>query len=281
MRLASYLKKSRHGVYYLRCVLPAASAGPKGPNQSSFSASLGTTDRKKAATVSRVVGAHIARVLPALRAAIRRNDETATAMSAAFKQAMCGWVATLTRGNMTLRIEANPHDPVDQRSASELIARLVDGSTTSTLPMPASAVATATANSPTFNASPLTPITASIEHSLAINRANRKTKTTLEYDRILRDFASWLSKHNVVASASITNAEIAAYKQHLVQVRKHTPKTANKHLAAINTLLRDAQRAGHFPAAARLPTADQMFTKRAVAKVSQSWEPFEFGVRLP
>ena len=138
MRLPAYLKRSRHGIYYVRCVLPAARAGAQGANQSSFSVSLRTREPEKAATLSRMLGVQVARVLPAVRAAIRRNDETAVAMVKAFQQSVCGWVSTITRGDVVVRIEANPHDPVDHARAIEAVERLLHGgnqAATSATPM--------------------------------------------------------------------------------------------------------------------------------------------------
>lgn len=272
MRLPAFLKRSRHGVYYLRWRIPSSSAS--GRRNTEYSVSLRTTRPRAAAYLSRAVLTTMLPTLAAMRAAVNGNEETMMSMKQAFRDSVCGWVATLTHGNTVLQIEANANDPVDQAGAAAAVGRIwqthasqVLGHESVVVPAPVRPML------PTVASNVFVSIAKSIEDSLTLNQASRTKKTDLEFRRILNRFETRMSHLGRQTVAAVTSSDVAAYKQYLVGEHGFRPKTVNKHLSAIGTLFRDAQRAGAFPSTAALPTAGQGYKKKAIAKAVQPWLP--------
>lgn len=265
MRLPAHLRRSRHGVFYVRRLVADGSSAT--PRTHEVCVSLRTCDPRKAAHMSRVLSAWIVATKNAdLSAGIGGVTSGGSMSIDEIRQQTRGWVTAITRGNTQVRIEVDAHDPIDHARGVELVERALGAGTVErvldTTTAPVVPVAT-----------PLEPVLRSIEHSLELNRALRTPKTSVEYRRILVRFAGWLGEHQIVALAQVTTAHISAYREYLITQCKLTPKSVNKQLTAIGTAFRDAQRAGQFPASSRLPTEGHQFKKRAVAKSVRSWLP--------
>jgi integrase len=280
MRLASFLKRNRHGVFYLRWVIPSAQPDGQVGRSIEVAVSLRTTCPRHAAAISRDLSARWLWRLPAIRAAARGGDPAAAAMHAELRRAVATWVEQLygapARAGATA--EPNPrenglplgaplpdvvaygHDPGPRSVPRALpVDAEFDGATNP-------AVRTATA--------PLVPMTQSIAHSLTTNQPVRTRKTTSEYERIFAAFVTWAAGRSITSLAQITSAHLAVYKEHLIKVRQLAPKTINKALTALGQLFRDAQAAGHYPRVLPVPTSGHLFKKKAVKKSVRSWLPF-------
>jgi integrase len=282
MRLASYLKRSRHGVFYFRWVIQPPRRCPQYRFQTDFSVSLRTTHARTAANLSRVLATRVLPVVSAIRVAMRTDEPRAQAMSDELQAKVRNWTGQLRIGNAELVVSGDPSDPHAMAAARDLIretvqAVLAQQSATNGMPVVDAKILTtplhAAVTPAVLNAPALTPVAASIAHSLAINRGVRAAKTSSEYAGMFAKFAHWLRDHQVVTLAQVTSAHVGAYKQFLVDVHQLTPKSINKRITALNTLFRDAKQAGQFPNGAALPTEGHLFKKRQVAKVAKSWLP--------
>jgi len=95
MRLASFLKRNRHGVFYLRWVIPSAQPGGQVGRSIEVAVSLRTTCPRHAAAISRDLSARWLWRLPAIRSAARGGNPAAAAMHAELRRAVANWVEQL------------------------------------------------------------------------------------------------------------------------------------------------------------------------------------------
>jgi hypothetical protein len=91
MRLASYLKRSRHGIYYLRWVIQPPAQCPQYPFRTDFSVSLRTTDTRTTASLSRVLAMRLLPAVSAIRIAMLTDLGKAQAMSDELKTNVRVW----------------------------------------------------------------------------------------------------------------------------------------------------------------------------------------------
>jgi integrase len=281
MRLPAYLKRTRHGVFYLRHVIGARPGdGAQYPNRLEFTASLRTTRPAVAATLSRCLVPWLTPHVAAIAGVLGTDRQGARRMAEELQARVRGWVAQVRVGDAEVSVRADGNDPADlaagRLALQDVLAALFGRTSTASASPTASALPnTATRVPPATAATVAVSIAEAIEHSLTVNSATRVAKTTLEYAGIFRTFANWLGERGITGVAQVTSAHISSYRAHLVAPRGLTPKTINKKIAALNSLFEDAQRAGHFPEAAPLPTRGQLFAKKAVAKAAKSWLPFD------
>lgn len=280
MRLASFLKRNRHGVFYLRWVIPSAKPDGQVGRSTEVAVSLRTTCPRHAAAISRDLSARWLWRLPAIRIAARTGDPSAAAMHAELRRAVATWVEQLHRGRADGGATAGPNPPEAVFAAGTPLPEVVGnrpdpGLRVTQRPLPLDrGLAGATNPAVTAAALASVPMARSIAHSLTTNRPVRTRKTTGEYERIFAAFAAWCAGRGVTSLAQITSAHLASYKEHLIKVRQLAPKTINKALTALGQLFRDAQAAGHYPSALPPPTSGHLFKKKAVKKSVRSWLPF-------
>ena len=275
MRLPSHLKRSRHGVFYYRIVLPAKSVSTAACRTTDMAWSLGTRDPGAAAVWSRELSARLLRVLPSLR--VRAAGDHG-AVGASIRDALVcvtEWITQLRSGGAdrpnlpafaAIAWPAPVPAPLPTHRARDSALGddpfgPVEDATVPMGPRPAVVVPSRTSLADT------------IQYSLSINRATRVAKTQQEYARFANDFAEWLEEREVDTFAAVATGHIAEYKKHLIDDRHLSPKTVNKWLTAIGTLFRDAKAAGHYPLTAPLPTTGHLYTKKAVARSVKSWLP--------
>ena len=251
MRLASFLKRNRHGVFYLRWVIPSAQQGGRVCRGSETAVSLRTTCPRHAAAISRDLSARWLWRLPAIRAAARGGDPAAAAMHAELRRTVASWVEQLYGDPAPAGATAEPNPPetgfVVGAPLPDVVTHRPDpGARMAPRALPVDP-GLAGATNPAVRAATAAPVpmTQSIAHSLTTNRPVRTRKTTGEYERIFAAFATWAAGRSITSLAQITSAHLAAYKEHLIKVRQLAPKTINKALTALGQLFRDAQAAGH------------------------------------
>jgi len=208
VKLPSYLKRSRHGVYYYR-VVGSRVFSQNRPKKAEFSVSLRTTNRQLAATVSRQLTARLVNVIPMLRAAMLNGEEGVTAMVDDVRQRVSGWVGQLRIGGVEFAIEANAHDPVDVASARQMLNDALRAALERSPPVPAPGEGVATKTHSPGRAAPLgtvplyPPVQETIERSLALNAATRGDKTRSEYRSYYLEFTEWLSNRGITHLAQL------------------------------------------------------------------------------
>lgn len=194
------------------------------------------------------------------------------------KRQVSGWVGTITRGDMQIRIEADPRDPLDQQRAGEMLERLLRGEASTATVVPPSPPGTVVSK---FASS----IEDAIETWIAVRGKKWAEKTRHEFPRIARDFAAWANARGRVDINEITRRDISDYIAHL-ETREWKKKTAtkpakvglkkktiNKYLAALNSLFQEAQNSELYLRPI-LPTKGQFFDDEEVDEESESWKPF-------
>lgn len=276
MRLPIYLKRTRNGVYYFRCAVSPSPAQAK--NGIDFCQSLRTRNPREAASLSRVLGARMQKVLPAIRAAMRHDDPGVTTMIDDLKRSLRHWTGELRLGNgATLTLRADPSNPADMAAASaelrEAFRLVLAASSASSSPGPIAADV-APRIQPTIDTA--------IENWISVRGRKWAEKTKHEFPRIARDFAQWAKARGRVAIEEITRKDISEYIDDLQkrEWRKKTAtkaakcglsmKTINKYLAALSSLFKESHDSGLYSSAP--PTTNQFFDDEDVAETSESWE---------
>lgn len=250
MRLPSRLHCSRHGVMYLRVIIPkvlrTAFAGRR-----EFRYSLQTKDANEARSMARIINARIDYALMQLKgeamAGIRkvRLDEVGlniTGNNSKYKAKLPNGVEIETDGTEE-----------DHRRAKETIEALA------LLIAPITPSASA---APTAYHLPIPPnsvgLTETIANYAVLEAPNISSKTAYEYQRMQRKFLQWMQEirnRRDPPMHTITRDDIKAYLKHLQAVEKLAPYTIDaKYLPALTGLFLRARRDSAYPDNVEFPT---------------------------
>ena len=248
MRLPSRLLCSRHGVHYLRVIIPKvlrnAFAGRR-----EFRYSLQTKDANEARSMARIINARIDYALMQLKgetmAGVRkvRLDEV-------------GLNITSDLSNYKLKrhqdgsIEVEASDAEDHKRAMEALALSIAPITPTARTAPPAYHLPAPANS--------VGLTETIANYAALEAPKISGKTAYEYERMQRKFLRWMQEvrnRRDPPMHTITRDDIKAYLKHLQAVEKLSPYTIDaKYLPALTGLFLRARRDSAYPDNVELPT---------------------------
>ncbi len=249
MRLPSRLHCSRHGVLYLRVIIPKilrnAFAGRR-----EFRYSLQTKDANEARSMARIINARIDYALMQLKgetmAGVRkvRLDEV-------------GLNITSDLSNYKLKrhqdgsIEVEATDADDHKRAMEALALSIAPITPSARAAPPAYHLPAPANS--------VGLTETIANYAAIEGPKISRKAAYEYARMQGKFLKWMQEvrnRRDPPMHTITRDDIRAYVKHLQTVEELAPYTIDaKYLPALTGLFLRARRDSAYPENVELPTA--------------------------
>jgi len=282
MRVPSYLKRNRHGVYCLRVVASRVSTQQQTKTRE-LSVSLRTRDPACAVKQSRLLTARLITVLPQLRSAASRGDDEATVMISNVKRWLKSLIGEVGAPEGPLQMEGGVNAAISAANDGRIPVEAVGAVVAEVMKALGSATAAldgAGRSAPAPIPSPATPLLPGVDCDESVARwiqlhaGTWTPKTTLEFRRIARQFTEWLRKSGRHALADVRHHDVTQYKLWLMHERSKplSHKTVNKHLAALNSLFVAAQQASHYPSGT-LPTARQLFKKKTVRKVSKSWLP--------
>jgi integrase len=280
MKLPSYLKVSRHGVFYYRAVLRSRpSLGPSKTHE--FTCSLGTCDRRVAAWLSIRISPVINCVLPRIAVAMH-GDHGVNAMFDV-RRFLKELIAKVRASSVVDDAGAGPTPPVDspavQLLAHELMQQLlaqvslahhavvVPGST---LPLPSPAIGDQSHGRSLAAAVQVVPSVESfdtlIERWFEAESSAWANKTKLDYKSIGHRFARFAEQRGVSHPNQVSPQVIDAYKRLLVK-EGIALRTVNKHLSGLGSLFKWATKAGYCQLA-QSPVANQFYAKSTIRKVS-------------
>lgn len=249
MRLPSRLLCSRHGIWYLRVIIPQELRS-QFDGRREFRYSLLTKHRQDAFSLARIINAKVDSALMALKgeamAGIRkvRLDDVLD-ITGDLKQ----YKLKLPSG---VEIEANGEE--DHKRAMEALSASIAPRydyVESRPEYPSSAGATSTAML----------LDQAIADSESLEGSVLSGKTSYEYKRMQEKFAEWFATNKKRPNPpmhNITKADISDYVKHLKTVENLTPYTIDaKYLPAITKLFQRARKSGAFPEQGDFPTHGQ------------------------
>lgn len=248
MRLPSRLHASRHGVLYLRVIIPSVLRNAFNGRRE-FRYSLHTKDANEARSMARIINARIDYALMQLKgetmASVRkvRLDEV-------------GLNITSDLSNYKLKrhqdgsVEVEATDADDHKRAMEALALSIAPITPSARAAPTAYHLPAPPNS--------VGLTETIANYAALEAPKIRRKTAYEYERMQRKFLQWMQEvrnRRDPPMHTITRDDIKAYLKHLQAVEKLAPYTIDaKYLPALTGLFLRARRDSAYPDNVELPT---------------------------
>jgi len=197
MKIASHLMVSRHGVYYLRFVIPQA-LRPYFQGRGEIRKSLKTRDPRYAKIVVKEIGFTIERAFLAIS-----RGKGAQGMDPEFVKYEL--VVTTPKGDR-IEVKTDPNNPEDHKHALEAIQHALQAfhATPSSAP------------SVWFGDEPL-KISEVASKYFAVNGQKWAPRTRSDYESIVRDFTDFCNDDLI---HKITQTHIADYKVHLLRPRE-------------------------------------------------------------
>ena len=250
MRLPSRLHCSRHGVLYLRVIIPKvlrnAFAGRR-----EFRYSLQTKDANEARSMARIINARIDFALMQLKgetmAGVRkvRRDEVGLNITGDLSK-----YKLKRHADGSIELDVEPNNKVDHERAMEALALSIAPITPSARAAPPAYQLPAPPNS--------VGLTETIANYAALEAPKIRRKTAYEYERMQRKFLQWMQEvrnRRDPPMHTITRDDIKAYLKHLQAVEKLAPYTIDaKYLPALTGLFLRARRDSAYPDNVELPT---------------------------
>ena len=260
MRFAARLKRSRHGLFYFRLLIPKA-LRPLFGGRREVAASLGTSERQSAILVAHTLSAQALVTFAALKSAMANDsDDNKSGKTAPESFSLIRkWELEISPQN-GIRIKTDPNSPQDHARAMEMLKELGKiGLVKAIQGQPAAQT--------THDAS--MPLEASIKRYIAANRARWSAKTFSEYDSIFTRFKAFVGGRHV---HHVTSKTISDYLASLVEVGIGA-RTRDKHLMVLkryfdHTISTEEYRGKN-------PTTGQSVFSSTERKRLKGWEPFD------